>query len=1007
MLYQLYHIMQEESMAFEIFISYAHEDHAFRLELDKHLSNLRRQQIISSWYDGDITPGTEWQPQIMDHLHTAQIILLLVSADFMASDFCYSIEMKLAIARHNADQARVIPIILRPTDWKGAPFANLKVLPTDGKPVSRWPSHDDAFENIVQGIRAAVDDLMKEGTLRLTDRKNTILQNQLGKSHTTLSAWLSQTWLRGGHPVCFVEGFSGVGKTSLARGLMHNAGWTAVMVDMPDTGSDQFDDLLLDLASELSLHGVHEMANAVDSGTPLPGALEGVLRSQILIVVDEFQRTLDASGRPMSAFEHLLERIAKRTNFPGRLLLLSNRSVERGKWSEAFSIQTLSALEPEAAELLLDSLLEQANRSQEVSKDRRRDVVNWLGCNPRAIRVLVASLEQDSLDELIGLNPESWELRDRQVSQELLERLERELLELTLSHFIATTNRLLRQLSVHRKSVKREALEILLPIDTTWASTRDELISRFLMEQHSGWFTLNPIVREISLQRLKQNPAELRQAHSKAADHYMRHFTAKNIVGGGQLGGNFVEARYHLVQAQRGEELSSIAGRFENHLKESFTSVSPIPKEPNELNERIAVLSALLETPGSKGLEYYLARLYVARGVPNDLPEALTYAQRATGSRAPAASWVLRIRLEGQINGPERALQVCRVGIDQVPADKGLVDLYRSCGEVLAQAGRFDEAITLLKEGIGLIPADKSLVSLYQSCGKVLAQAGRADEAITLLKEGIARISPDQNLADLYLIYAKLLARSGELDQAIALLREGIGRIPIDRWNGIMLLQDSLFYCAATGDIATLDSFLLETSLIAIDTFNAEVGRVLRFQIQKEWKQAAETAHQLSTEFPTSFILLILEAFSWLSISNAKAANEILQRFQRLMKIDKGSPIFWLNALIAVKNGDQPIVRENLSSYLGRSLADQEEINIDFLLRLWDVSPESLEGHDLAFYFPSLPTSITGLSHEVVHIPFGPPVLKINTSTFSDGNASVSTETEVSNTKQYDPAESL
>jgi TIR domain len=151
-------------MPFEVFISYAHEDRAFREELEKHLANLRRQNVIASWYDGNISPGTEWKPQIIDHLNRAQIILLLVSADFMNSDFCYSIEMTQAIARHDADQARVIPIILRPTDWKGAPFAKLKLLPTDGKPITRWPTHDDAFEDIIQGIREAVEDLQSKGT---------------------------------------------------------------------------------------------------------------------------------------------------------------------------------------------------------------------------------------------------------------------------------------------------------------------------------------------------------------------------------------------------------------------------------------------------------------------------------------------------------------------------------------------------------------------------------------------------------------------------------------------------------------------------------------------------------------------------------------------------------------------------------------------------------------------------------------------------------------------------
>jgi len=150
---------QEHAMAYEVFISYSHQDQTLREELDTHLANLKRQHIITSWFDGDIKPGEELQPHIIEHLYTAQIILLLISANFIASDFCYSTEMKQAIARHDANTARVIPILLRPTDWKGAPFAKLKMLPTDAIPVTKWPTHDEGFVNVIQGIREAIDDL--------------------------------------------------------------------------------------------------------------------------------------------------------------------------------------------------------------------------------------------------------------------------------------------------------------------------------------------------------------------------------------------------------------------------------------------------------------------------------------------------------------------------------------------------------------------------------------------------------------------------------------------------------------------------------------------------------------------------------------------------------------------------------------------------------------------------------------------------------------------------------
>src|SRR6266487_85143 len=146
-------------MPYEVFISYARADKKYLTELIKHLQNLQRQKLISTWHDGDISPGTEWETQLMDRLNKAQIILLLISADFIASDFCYRKEMELAIQRHDVNQARVLPIILRPVDWKGAPFAKIQALPTDAKAVTRWPTLDDAFEDVVKGIRNAIKDL--------------------------------------------------------------------------------------------------------------------------------------------------------------------------------------------------------------------------------------------------------------------------------------------------------------------------------------------------------------------------------------------------------------------------------------------------------------------------------------------------------------------------------------------------------------------------------------------------------------------------------------------------------------------------------------------------------------------------------------------------------------------------------------------------------------------------------------------------------------------------------
>src|SRR5712691_2268019 len=147
-------------MAAKIFFCYAHEDEALLNKLKTHLRPLQRQGLIDVWYDRDIRAGTDWEQQIKAQLNTAQIILLLVSPDFMDSDYCYGIEMKRALERHEAKEAQVIPIILRPVHWEDAPFRKLQVLPTDGKPITLWPNHDEAFWDIAKGIRKVVKELI-------------------------------------------------------------------------------------------------------------------------------------------------------------------------------------------------------------------------------------------------------------------------------------------------------------------------------------------------------------------------------------------------------------------------------------------------------------------------------------------------------------------------------------------------------------------------------------------------------------------------------------------------------------------------------------------------------------------------------------------------------------------------------------------------------------------------------------------------------------------------------
>ena len=117
---------------------------------------LQRTKVIETWHDRRIMAGDEWKGEIDEHLEAADIILLLVSSDFIASDYCYDVEMGRAMKRHEAGEARVIPVILRNVNWKDAPFAKLQALPKDGKAVMLWGDRDTAWRNVSEGIEAVV-----------------------------------------------------------------------------------------------------------------------------------------------------------------------------------------------------------------------------------------------------------------------------------------------------------------------------------------------------------------------------------------------------------------------------------------------------------------------------------------------------------------------------------------------------------------------------------------------------------------------------------------------------------------------------------------------------------------------------------------------------------------------------------------------------------------------------------------------------------------------------------
>src|SRR5258708_12197432 len=148
-------------MAVEVLLCYAHKDERLLNKLKIQLKPIQREGLVKVWHDRDIGAGKDWEHEIDERLNTAQIILLLVSPDFIDSEYCYSIEMNRAMERDKLGEVRAIPIILRPTDWHNTPLGKLQALPKDGKPITTWRNRDTAFLDVAKGLRKAIEEMSR------------------------------------------------------------------------------------------------------------------------------------------------------------------------------------------------------------------------------------------------------------------------------------------------------------------------------------------------------------------------------------------------------------------------------------------------------------------------------------------------------------------------------------------------------------------------------------------------------------------------------------------------------------------------------------------------------------------------------------------------------------------------------------------------------------------------------------------------------------------------------
>ena len=169
-----------------VFYSYSHADVRMLERLRTHMAMLRRQGLITEWYDREIEAGSEWRQEIAHELEAADVILLLVSANFLASDFCFEEEMTRAVERARDGEALLIGVMLKPVDgWESTPFAEFQLVPRGAKPITKWSDPDEGYKDVVESIRAALEDRSVPAVARTPPDANLGTTTGLGGSPAT------------------------------------------------------------------------------------------------------------------------------------------------------------------------------------------------------------------------------------------------------------------------------------------------------------------------------------------------------------------------------------------------------------------------------------------------------------------------------------------------------------------------------------------------------------------------------------------------------------------------------------------------------------------------------------------------------------------------------------------------------------------------------------------------------------------------------------------------------
>jgi len=721
----------------EVFYSYAHEDEELRNELKKHLSNLKRQGVITEWYDRDISAGTEWGEEIKQYLESAKVILLLISPDFMNSDYINDIEVKRAMERHESGEARVIPVILRPVDWEGAPFSKLQALPTEVRPITLWSNRDEAFLDVIRGIRAALHDLSNlslgiPATLDIPSPSKVGFISRRDRDNLDFIERVRTELVPGKSQLVVLWGGGGVGKTAIAaeavRGLIEPFAKRIAWVSADGLESFSLATLLDGVATQLG----HSDLRKLPLDLKKEQVRDLVKTSPTLIVLDNFE-TIERAERV-----HCVDWLGKPA--PCTALITTRDGIE-----DARNIP-IDVMRPEEANGLVDQLIAQTHEARAFAKLDRERIIQIAEANPLVLQWIVGQIDlaQDPDEVLDDLQHGEGKAADRVFNRSYeLKQLNNGgravLLALSLFAPSATRKAVAEVANIGKDSDRRKFRDAIRSLSSLWLiHTADE----------NHRLAVEGLTRKMTKAKLDVDPR-----------------------------GKVFPTRF----------LSRFLGYAQKHKKPSKENYDALESEKDNLLTAVDIARALGATSSALNLAYILASpgdgVLRVRGYWNEalrIGRLALETARAAQVEKHVAGWSHNVALMCQEQGDfDEARRLYSESLKfkvELGGETAKATTLHQLGMMAHHRGDLEEAHRLYQQSLDSVDVNERAATLHQ-LAKLAQEQGQFAEAEQLFNDSLQidrRIGSDRGITINFCGQGSLAQEQGKFTKARQLYQQGL-----------------------------------------------------------------------------------------------------------------------------------------------------------------------------------------------------------------------------------------